>query len=314
MKLGSAGANKRAGGRYFTAISPFAHKAFRDWAAQASLPGKVVLEPFAGRNSIVRHLQEVGLCNRFRSFDNRPADKAVAKRYTLKSFPRGFRVCVTNPPWLAKNSATARGLRFHGGSYDDVYKHALALCLENCRHVAALVPESYIRSGLFRERLASFVSLTSILFSDTAHPVGLAMFGPDPVADVSLWSGKEYVGKLGRIEKKVLGEASASRASVDFNNPRGNLGLIAVDNTREASIRFCRPKEIEKYEIKHSSRYITRIKVSFRPNIDALNERLASLRETTKDVLLTSYRGLRKDGKYRRRLDYNLARRLIANG
>ncbi len=106
----SAESRKRACGRYFTAVSPFAHDAFRIWSAQASLPDEIVLEPFAGNNSIIRHLQAIGLCRRFISFDIRPADPAVAKRDTLTSFPLGFRGCVTNPPWLAKNSATARGL------------------------------------------------------------------------------------------------------------------------------------------------------------------------------------------------------------
>ena len=304
---------KRANGRYFTARNPFSHPAFKDWADRAGLPGRTVLEPFAGSNSIISHLQEIDLCRRFRSFDNRPAHRAVARRDTIKSFPRGFEVCVTNPPWLAKNSATARRLPFCGGSYDDVYKHALAICLDNCSHVAALVPESYIRSGLFRERLADFVSLTAGLFSDTSHPVGLAMFDPEETDDVNVWSGKRRIGRISRIEGHVENLAIDGERKVRFNDPGGNLGLVAVDNTRSASIRFCRPGEIAKYEIKHSSRYITRIRTGGRAEIDALNELLERIRKVSRDVLLTSYRGLRSDGMYRRRLDFALARRIIVN-
>ncbi|MCL2038821.1 MAG: hypothetical protein FWG85_00145 [Bacteroidetes bacterium] len=46
--------------------------------------------------------------------------------------------------------------------------------------------------------------------------------------------------------------------------------------------------------------------------IDMLNDRLARFREDTNDIFLTPFKGLRKDNKYRRRLDYALARKLIS--
>jgi len=45
--------------------------------------------------------------------------------------------------------------------------------------------------------------------------------------------------------------------------------------------------------------------------IDRYNTFIGEFREKTGDVLLTCYRGLRKDGKYRRRLDWQLARGII---
>ena len=95
------------------------------------------------------------------SCDIHPADERVEMRDTLDAFPLGFDVCITNPPWLAKNSVTARGLAFPDCSYDDLYKFALEKCLDNCGWVAALVPELFIRASLFQERLTDFVSLTS---------------------------------------------------------------------------------------------------------------------------------------------------------
>ena len=37
------------------------------------------------------------------------------------------------------------------------------------------------------------------------------------------------------------------------------------------------------------------------------------IRASTYDVFLTAFKGLRKDGKYRRRMEYRLARDIIAD-
>ena len=304
-------ATKRQHGQFFTNQNPFAHPAFRRWATKANIPAATILEPFAGCNSLIDHLQGMDLCRDYRAYDITPAGMEVVRRNTLDRFPRGLDVCVTNPPWLARNSATLRGLDFPDTPYDDLYKHALSLCLDNCEFVAALVPESFIRSGLFHDRLQDFVSLTKPIFKDTAHPVGLALFVPETTPHVTVYSGRDRVGRLKDIEKCL--PQSTLKRKVVFNDPDGNLGLIAVDNTYRASIRFCPTHEIEKYEIVDTSRYITKLSVSGSVNIDKLNQRLRKFREDTFDVLMTPYRGLRKDGMYRRRLDWKLARGIVCN-
>ena len=148
---------KRQRGQFYTESNPFDHPAFMSWARDARLREERILEPFAGANSLIRHLKEMNLCRSSISYDIEPADDGVLFRDTLAWFPEGSSVCVTNPPWLARNSASARQLPFPDCGYDDIYKLALAKCLENCRHVAVLVPESFITSGLFRNRLISFV-------------------------------------------------------------------------------------------------------------------------------------------------------------
>ena len=317
MATGEAIADgKRAQGRYYTVGNPFACEPFRDWAERAGLARATVLEPFAGRNSLIRRLEELNLCSRWRAFDVLPGAPGVKQRDSLASFPTGFEVCITNPPWLAKNSATARGLPFPQCRHDDLYKFALEKCLANCPWVAALVPESFIRANLFHRRLESFVSLTACMFSDTAHPVGLALFAPEPSADVEVWSGKRKIGSLAALRThlpRVASEAQRRRLrSLRFNDPKGNLGLIALDNTRGRSIRFCSPRELEGYRISHSSRALTRIHVPFGFCIREYNRFLNEFRDFTRDVLLTCYRGLRRDGMYRRRLDWRLAREIVA--
>lgn len=304
--------SKRGAGRYYTAGNPFSCPPFAAWAERAGLREAEVLEPFAGRGSLVERLKELNLCSRWRGFDILPAAEKVERRDTLADFPRGFDVCVTNPPWLAKNSATARGLPFPVCEFDDAYKFALDKCLTNCAWVAALVPESFIRAGLFEGRLEVFVSLTGAMFLDTAHPVGLALFAPCVSADVEVWSGMRRVGLLSELRGFVPAVSARRRRAVRFNSPSGNLGLIALDNTRGPSIRFCEPEELDGYEVGVSSRAVTKMDVPFDFCIDGCNGFLNSFRENTGDVLMTSFRGLRKDGMYRRRLDWGLARTIVA--
>lgn len=304
---------KRTYGQFFTQGNPFACRPFAAWAKRAGLPDEMVLEPFAGSNALITHLEKVGQTSRrhWRSFDIHPRHPDVKQRDTLADFPKGFNVCVTNPPWLAKNSASFRGLPFPETEFDDLYKLALTRCLENCGYVAALIPESFIRANLHHDRLHTFISLTEEMFSDTKHPVGLALFDPQPVRDVTIYSGRNRVGTLSEILKRRPPAAGA--AGISFNEPAGNLGLIALDNTRAASIRFCDVEELADYRVSDKCRHITKVHVPWRVNISACNAILNTFREQTKDVLMTCYRGIRQDGMYRRRLDWSLARDVLCH-
>ena len=318
---------KRASGRYYTRGNPFQLEPFRTWAKASNLEHQTVLEPFAGAKDIPRLIDAAHLrCCDWAFFDIEPGAKGIVQRDTLADFPRAFTVCITNPPWLARNSATRRGLPFpEKTGYDDLYKYALEQCLAHCKWVAAIIPEAFIRSGLFLERLYDFISLvpqtqgktkqetkirnTSYMFEDTEHPVGLALFVPDTTSDVRIWRNNQFLGTMREL-RKYLPQPSSNRDIV-FNDPKGNLGLIAVDNAVSASIRFCPPEELKDYPIHVHCRSITKIGVPWRVDIDRLNTRLKIIREKTHDVFLTAFRGLRRDGHYRRRLDWALARAIV---
>ncbi|MGI9228644.1 MAG: hypothetical protein ACR2P9_02170 [Gammaproteobacteria bacterium] len=302
--------NKIGEGRYYTASSPFGHQAFLDWAKAADLPSSRILEPFAGSNSLIDYLKRMGLCDRFSSYDIVPAANRVKQRDTLGDFPAGFDVCITNPPWLAKNSATIRGLPYPDCRHDDLYKFALEKCIAHCGYVAILVPESFIRARIFRERLTDFVSLTPKMFNDTGHPVGLALFRPEKTQSTVVWSDSKKIGTLAQLEAKRL-KPVPDGPDVRFNDPCGNVGLIALDNIQSASIRFCEVEELAAYNVKPTGRHITKVKFAGDVHIDKWNECLKHFREATYDVLLTCYKGIRKDGMYRRRLDWQLARGIM---
>ena len=319
-------AHQRQRGQYFTEGNPFLFKPFQAWFKL--IPQKeqeTFLEPFAGANHIVRLLKEAGIENSWSCFDLHPTLKkaegfSVKTQDTLKKFPKGFTVAITNPPYLAKNSAKRHGLAYPACDYDDVYKYALSLALENCDFIAAIVPESFIGSGELQERLHSVITLTSKMFSDTECPVCLALFVPSSLqkkkADFILWDGNTRLGSYARFHRQVEKVNEEERVQWVFNDPKGPIGLRAVDGSFGPSIRFVAGKTIPSSEIKHSSRILTRI--SGMPNgikasdlIQEANVYLEHYREQTHDALLTAFKGLRHDGKYRRRLDFQTARNIL---
>ncbi|RKU17021.1 hypothetical protein C6503_11610 [Candidatus Poribacteria bacterium] len=320
---------KRASGRYYTRGNPFLLKPFQTWAKASQLDQQITLEPFAGAKDIPQLIDAANLqCRDWAFFDIEPGAEGIAQRDTLADFPKGFNICITNPPWLARNSATRRGLPFPETTrYDDLYKYALEQCLTHCGWVAAIIPEAFIRSGLFLKRLHDFISLVpqtqdkanylpdkggrgvSVMFEDTEHPVGLALFAPHATSDVNVWRNNQFLGGINEL-RMHLPQPSSNR-SIVFNAPNGNLGLIAVDNTVSASIRFCPPEELKDYPIRVHCRSITKIGVPWHVDIDMLNTHLATIREKTHDVFLTAFKGIRRDGHYRRRLDWGLSRAII---
>lgn len=303
--------NKRILGQYFTRYNPFSLVPFQKWVKKIDIQNKIILEPFAGENSLIQFLIDEGLCKRYTAFDLEPKAIDVQYRDTLKNFPTGFEVCITNPPWLAKNSATKMKMPFYAGNYDDLYKYSLSKCLENCNHVVAIIPEAFIRTGIFFDRLDAFVSLTCNAFDDTTHPVGMALFNKQSTNDIKIYRDDIFIGNLTEIEKKR--PPSSNNTNIIFNEQNGNLGLIALDNCKEASIRFCNPNELKGYEVKKHGRHITIINIPFKPKIKDYNNIINTFRKDTQDVLMTSYRGIRKDGFYRRRLDWQLAKDIICH-
>ena len=303
---------KRMHGQYYTVKNPFDHPSFMEWAENANLKDTKVIEPFAGSNNLINHLMDLGMVSieNCDSFDIEPGSLDVQKRDTLKSFPKGYDACVTNPPWLAKNSATRRNLPFPDCQYDDIYKLALEKCLMNCRHVAAIIPESFIRANLFQSRCTTFILMSSKMFSDTENPTGFALFGPNETHDIEVWDGHDRIAFLNEL-KNLIPRALDNGPNVKFNSPNGNLGFISFDNTVENSIRFCKVSELEDYNVKGTNRMITIIDTEADVSIDRLNERLENFRADTHDMLIGSFRGIRKDGMYRRRLDWSVARGII---
>ena len=303
---------KRSKGQFFTKGNPFGLKPFQKWLDKTNLTHETLLEPFAGANDIINTLCSANLCNKFSAYDISPANRLVKKQDTIKNFPTGYRVCITNPPWLARNSATRRGLPYPKTIYDDLYKHCLSLCLKHCEYVGALIPASFLQTKLFRERLSKYILLHDNLFMDTENPTCLALFIPKKSKRVDIYYDNEHLGTLRKLEKTL--PKSRKDKKVKFNDTNGKLGFISFDNTEKRTIRFCEIEEIKNYPVKVSSRFITRISGEFDnipKMIKQLNHQIDNFRDETKDIFLTPFKGMRKDGFYRRRMEFALARNFI---
>ena len=310
----ASGRLKKQNGVYFTkSKNPFHHLEFIRWAKQHKINQRIVLEPFAGANDIIKTLRNTDLCNQFSSYDLNPKDDGVKARDSIENFPKGYEVCITNPPWLYKSRAKRLKLPFPETRWDNVYKHCLNLALDHCDYVAILIPASFLSSNIFLERLESVIVIQSKIFEDTENPVCLALFGNKPTEQTKIFADEDYIGTLDQLKKNLPKENN--KKQVTFNVSEGDLGLIAIDNTKSASIKFCKGEELNSYDIRHSSRSITRLSIEGvginQKIIDGLNDNLSNMRKRTHDVFMTPFKGMRKDGMYRRRLDYSMARNLI---
>ena len=282
-----------------------------------------MLEPFAGANNIVEMIQESGITTAWECFDIEPASEnrapefAIRQRDTLEDFPSGCRVAVTNPPYLARNSAARRKMEYRYPEFDDLYKKCLDVMLSHLDYVAVIIPESFITAGLFHSRLHSVISLPCRMFDDTDCPVCLALFSPeDGSDDFSVFIKERRVGSYKELMKECE-EILHSDAVIDWqmNDRNGAIGLCCIDNTLGSDgIRFT--DSFDQWEISSACRSYTVISglpddVEKSEVITSANEILRRYREVSSDVFMTSFKGLRKDGAYRRRLDFRTAKRIL---
>ena len=288
--------SKKQFGQFFTIYNPFKNRPFLTWydKAMEHSKNKTILEPFAGANNLIKTLSE----NRdfeFKSYDIEPKDKDVIMRDTLKSFPKNYDIVITNPPYLAKNSAKRSGL-FSGFKYDDLYKDCLEKVLDNVGYAAAIVPASFLHWGKMKERLYGYVMLTEKMFDDTDTPVCLALFTPEKVKKTLYYLNNKKIPVL--RDELNYGKRSIS---INFNKTEtANLGMYTFDNTTTETIKFVNLDEIDLDRIKHSSRNIVSISVDATIDdeiIKKLNNKISEYRTKTQDLFMTPFKGVRKDGK-----------------
>jgi hypothetical protein len=320
-------------GQFYTRKNPFGFPRFENWLKSIpNLDRAKFIEPFGGSNSIVQMILETFpevQANQWSSYDIHPEAQQenlvpsvkLQRRDTISNFPEGFDICITNPPYLAKNSATRKGLKVDFGKFQDLFEVALNEMLGKSAYVAAIIPESFISRGLFTSRLEFVISLNLEMFDDTEFPVCLAVFSPEHSAGFEVWRGGSLIAELPKLDQDVRKLLKATKIEgLRFNDPNGPLGLTAIDGTKSPTIRFRLGREIESGEIKPTSRALTRISFpllsqnpeSLEDLIFESNLLLNEYRELTNDVFLTSFKGLRADGHYRRRLSWQIATEILA--
>ena len=313
--------SKREFGQYFTIENPFNHPLFNEWMILTGYKDEdVILEPFAGANNILRLMDESGYHNRWKCYDIEPAEHNAFPLYnvefrdTIKEFPSGYKVCVTNCPYLGKSSAKRRKINYPWEE-DDLYKVCLNRMLDKCDYVAVIIPESFVTANIHTDRLYGIVSLACKMFYDTECPVCLALFTPTSVQPPKIYSNNEYLGTLNELtllDEKFYNDVCDWK----FNDKYGSIGAKTIDSQNSADCQFFDGSRINPDKIKVSSRSFTRISglpdnVDLSKFIAECNKILEEYRLKTKDTAMTSFKGLRKDGKYRRRLDFKTVRWIL---
>ena len=338
--------NRRSAGQWMTRGNPFAYEAVKAWLGEAihntaNTSGmSTACEPYAGKLSLVRSLSDTypKLVSHLTwdAYDIEPAEQPdvdgiiIQRRNTLTSLPKCYDIIVTNPPYLARNSARRRGLDF---PFDlvgtgiakpaDLYQIALDTCLANVSYAAMLIPESFLTSTYDKTRCSSVVSLPAGMFDDTDCPVCLALFTPHTTDDVRVYANDgSLIGGLYEIKQRsntLIGTNENEKTAtynIVFNDPHGDVALFAVDGTSGATIRFDRGDAIKPSAVKQSSRSLTRISRSdgvaiSDDTIAMANDIIKKWREETNDVTMTAFKGVRRDGRYRRRISFAEARSIL---
>jgi hypothetical protein len=323
-------ADKVTRGEFFTTEGAWLNGAVRKFIEDALRhTAPVVLDPFAGDG----HLLEL-LASEF-NVATEGLDIAAErwpKNDSLKRVPKHDGLIVTNPPYLARHSAKRKGVdklvqRYLGNTKrTNLYEIALDRCLAAANYVVAIVPETFVLSVYPKDRLECVVVILDQLFTDTMAPTVVACFGPakrsTPAAQL-IFSGERAVSSIPEIMRMRGGRARAviRRDDVVFNVPNGRIGLRAVDGASGVEpIRFVLGSEFDypRDRVIVSSRLLTYLELPDVPDgklpevIERANRLLDEVRQASADLVLAPFKGNTKPGPRRRRLDFGLARQLLA--
>ena len=284
--------NKVALGKFYTVISPFKGKAWDEFS-KIIKEKETILEPFAGSNNIPKMLSSYS----WTSYDIKPDEESVIQRDTLKNFPTGYRIAITNPPYLDVRTARQKKLPYNS-EYSDLYLESIKVMLDNCDYIAAIIPATFINKKVFKERLWMWDRIDKKIFSDTGASVGVAYFCKEKIKKTKLFlNGNEVPEGLKIIKGK----------NTKFNCEEANLTACLIDSTSKKTIelRTTEGFNFEKY-LDPLSRYYVALRderISY-DDIDAINNLIKDWREKTNDYYLSPFKSTLPDGTYRKRMSF----------
>jgi len=312
---------KQSLGQFFTVNNFWLKKHILEFIK--STGANIAFDPFAGAGDLLNVAKRIG----FKKIKGLDIDKNLCweQNDSLFKIPKiNNSVIITNPPYLTNYSAKRKGIYenikkyFDICNYDDIYQLAIEKCLVNDFGIM-IIPETFINSRFLKNRLVSITIIEDQLFNDTENPICVICFDNKnkPYDQIKVYKNNELLGSLGYFER--MRRIPHKNIYMKFNVPNGQIALRAVDTTNpQKPISFMRPEEMD-YDlttIKYSSRLITVIEVNANKNIiDKIikhsNNLLFDFRRRTNDVLLSPFKGNKKNGERRRRLDYLTARAFL---
>ena len=137
-------------------------------------------------------------------------------------------------------------------------------------------------------------------------------------SEINIYKNNNYVGSLYSLNR--LRPIPQHIVDMKFNDKKGWLGLRAIDLTDPKNMICFDYKDNIDYDweagIKVSSRLYSLIDINIDYSqrndfIKQANNLLSSLRNTSKDVILSPFKGNMKNGMRRRRLDFKTARAIL---
>ena len=142
-------------GQFFTKENLWLKPQIKKFIARAEC--NIAYDPFAGDGDLLEvSLNELG----FKEIKGLDIDKSLNWDYndSLINIPHiDGAIIITNPPYIAKQSASRKGIDlsiyFENTKYDDVYLIALDKMLDAEEYVVAIIPESFINSNYKRKNL-----------------------------------------------------------------------------------------------------------------------------------------------------------------
>ena len=273
-------------------------------------------------------------------------DKEI--EYSLNINP--YFLCVTNPPYLGKSSAKRLGIKNvknYFKNFDDLYLESLYKCYRYYLSGIMIVPESFISYLLNTKLSPQYTELYSInkiivvydkLFEDTDVPVcvitwdktswcpednklnNYAHITIDTIPDASI-----SIKELRKIREQYTNNPAIDniKQNIKFNDPNGSIGLVAYDSyiANKKPIQFCSIDKLpfDKNTVSKESRMNTIISIpaiynDLVPNIIDFSNYILNdiIRKQTYDLVLTPFKCNNTNGLRRRRLDYDLAKSIIA--
>ncbi len=236
-------------------------------------------------------------------------------------------IIITNPPYLTNYSAKRKKIYDSVKTYftgntemEDLYLISIKKCMEHNDFGIMIIPETFINTTFNKERIVSITTIEDNMFNDTETPVCVICF--DNVKKgfdkIKIYKNDEFIDTLNEIVK--FKKKPINLPKIKFNSPTGKIALRAVDTTNPLKpIAFMKPEELN-YDlttIKHSSRLITLIEINSLKDddlerfLEVSNRKLSEYRKNIKDILLSPFKGNKKNGERRRRLDYETARMIL---
>ncbi|UUM20248.1 hypothetical protein NPA13_02165 [Mycoplasma sp. 2045] len=318
--------NKIQYGQFFTERNVFENNSvFQEFMSKNELWNKNILEPFAGANNLIRFLQEKNQKLKYESFDLEPKNSNVKKNDSINNwFYKDFDLIVTNPPYLSKHSARRMKIDADFQNYDDLYKLSLDRCISNVRFTVAIIPTTLINSNRKEDqKLIEKLVIFQLLpdkenFNDTEHPVALAYFDNlKDDGDFLLYENNKFIDSYKNLrnkEQKILKQRN--EWNIRFNVVSGNLCINTGDNTKDkTNIKFHDSEWKSNDQVKSTDRHKVKLLIEDvevdEELIEAFNKKIQELRNNHCDYLWASFKGVSRTGHFRKRLDFETAKKII---